>query len=333
MLRLFSLPTVKMKPLISPKACCLHTTLDSDLAQTTVKTNHGCGSVGAPRVAANMTLCDKKQRWHFWTQQQLHYQRRGGQRCCWSQVMFRWAVDTNKGPLVVTLLCIKRERNIRAINNWLPSDVTALSWRCAECHPLNTAGRLSRNIRSLAGRRYVWKCSYEVEVSLRPTVSRPVCPGVRRPSGTRDQFFFLLEISFRQLLIYYFVASSLTRGRVCNLLLQFLLGLARAVTLRSQSHRTHGHMLLPHLRLPKLGQSQSQSQSQSHIATDGQSVSMSWCQAQILDIWPEFPPPSKLLFCLFGAPSLTRGRVCHVSVFIIEVYHSLVYLQQYLHLN
>jgi hypothetical protein len=38
-------------------------------------------------------------------------------------------------------------------------------------------------------------------------------------------------------------------------------------------------------------------------------------------------------FCLFGAPSLTRGRVCHVSLFVIEVYHSLVYLQQYLHLN
>jgi hypothetical protein len=38
----------------------------------------------------------------------------------------------------------------------------------------------------------------EVEVNLRPTVSRPVCPGARHPSGTRDQFFFLLEISFRQ---------------------------------------------------------------------------------------------------------------------------------------
>jgi hypothetical protein len=34
---------------------------------------------------------------------------------------------------------------------------------------------------------------------------------------------------------------------------------------------------------------------------------------------------SKLLSCTFlGAPSLTRGRVCHVSVFVIEVYHSLV---------
>jgi hypothetical protein len=49
-------------------------------------------------------------------------------------------------------------------------------------------------------------------------VSRPVCPGVRRPSGTCDQFFFLLKISFRQLRVRNFVEPSLTRGRVCKLL-------------------------------------------------------------------------------------------------------------------
>jgi hypothetical protein len=32
-----------------------------------------------------------------------------------------------------------------------------------------------------------------VEVNLRPSVSRPVCLGVMRPFGTRDQFFFLPE--------------------------------------------------------------------------------------------------------------------------------------------
>jgi hypothetical protein len=58
----------------------------------------------------------------------------------------------------------------------------------------------------------------EAEVNLQPTVSRPVCLGVWHPSGTRDQFFFLLEISFRQFRVCYFVALSLTRGRVCNLL-------------------------------------------------------------------------------------------------------------------
>jgi hypothetical protein len=57
-----------------------------------------------------------------------------------------------------------------------------------------------------------------VKVTLRPTVSRPVSLGVRRPSGTRDQFYFRLEIFFRQLRVCNFVAPSLTRGRVCNLL-------------------------------------------------------------------------------------------------------------------
>jgi hypothetical protein len=63
----------------------------------------------------------------------------------------------------------------------------------------------------------------KVEVKLRPTVSRPVRLGVRHPSGTRDKFFFLLEIFFRQLRVCYFVAPSLTRGRVCNLLLLLVL--------------------------------------------------------------------------------------------------------------
>jgi hypothetical protein len=64
----------------------------------------------------------------------------------------------------------------------------------------------------------VYTLAYEVEVNLRPTVSRPVCLGVRRPSRTFDRFFFLLEISFTHLRVCYFVASSLTRGWVCNLL-------------------------------------------------------------------------------------------------------------------
>jgi hypothetical protein len=58
----------------------------------------------------------------------------------------------------------------------------------------------------------------EVEVNLRPTVSRPVCLGVRRASGTCNQFFFLLEIFFGQLRVCYFVVPSLTRRRACNLL-------------------------------------------------------------------------------------------------------------------
>jgi hypothetical protein len=67
---------------------------------------------------------------------------------------------------------------------------------------------------------YPW---VEIEVKLQPTVSL----GVRHPSRTCKQFFFLLEIFFRQLQICYFVAPFLTRGQVCNLLL--LLVLASAV--------------------------------------------------------------------------------------------------------
>jgi hypothetical protein len=71
----------------------------------------------------------------------------------------------------------------------------------------------------------------KVKVTLRPTVSRPVRLGVGHPSGTRDQFFFLLEILIRQLRVCYFVAPSLTRGQVCNFLL--VLVLASAVPLGS----------------------------------------------------------------------------------------------------
>jgi hypothetical protein len=90
----------------------------------------------------------------------------------------------------------------------------------------------------------------EVVVKLRPTVSRPVSLGVRHPPGTRDQFFFLLEIFYRLLRVCYIVAPSLTRGRVCNLLL--LLVLASAVPLGSDYRGTQDHILLPQfLRLPQ----------------------------------------------------------------------------------
>jgi hypothetical protein len=92
----------------------------------------------------------------------------------------------------------------------------------------------------------------EVEVILRPTVSRSISLGVRHPSGTCYQFFFLLEIFFRQLRVCYFVAPSLTRGRVCNLLL--LLVLASAVPLGSESRGNQDHTLLSQfLRLPQSG--------------------------------------------------------------------------------
>jgi hypothetical protein len=159
-------------------------------------------------------------------------------------------------------------------------------------------------------------------------------------------------------------APSFTRGWVCNLLLQLLLGLPKAVTLGSKSRRTHDHILQSHLRLPQLWgpgpriyipQEQgdpvippgtwvpfcrllqldglrwrysnlpphrvpvSPCQSQSHVTSDGQSVSMSWCQVhsgtcdQILfSVW-------NLLCCLCGAPSLMRRWVYLLSVSVSSI--------------
>jgi hypothetical protein len=67
-------------------------------------------------------------------------------------------------------------------------------------------------------------------------------------SGSHDQIFF----SVWRLWVSWCVAPSLTRGWVCNVLVQLHLGLARAVTLGSKSRRTH-HILLSHLRLPQRG--------------------------------------------------------------------------------
>jgi hypothetical protein len=61
-----------------------------------------------------------------------------------------------------------------------------------------------------------------------------VCLGVGHQSGSCDQFFFLIEI------------SPLTRGWVCNLLYNCFWAPG------SKVRRTHGYILLSHLRLSQL---------------------------------------------------------------------------------
>jgi hypothetical protein len=56
-----------------------------------------------------------------------------------------------------------------------------------------------------------------------------------------------------QLHVSWCESPSLTRGCVRNLLVQLLLGHARAITLGSKSRKTHYHILPSHLRLLQPG--------------------------------------------------------------------------------
>jgi hypothetical protein len=73
---------------------------------------------------------------------------------------------------------------------------------------------------------------------LWPTVSRPVCLGIKHPSGAYDQIF----ITVGQFRVCWCGAISMTRGRVCRL--KLLLALASTVIFGSQFLGARDHILL-----------------------------------------------------------------------------------------
>jgi hypothetical protein len=69
-----------------------------------------------------------------------------------------------------------------------------------------------------------------------------------------------------------------------------------------------------------------QSQIHSQVTIDGQSASQFWCQAPSEAQDQIFVNVRQLRFCQCGAPSLTRGRVCHLVrsksvVYVIYIYN------------
>jgi hypothetical protein len=57
--------------------------------------------------------------------------------------------------------------------------------------------------------------------------------------------------------------------------------------------------------------------SQSYVTTDGQPASLSWNKAPIWGLRPDLDYLWQLRVCWFGAPSLTRGRVCRLQLLLV----------------
>jgi hypothetical protein len=180
---------------------------------------------------------------------------------CWcgARYLMRGGVCHLQLLLVLTSAVILRSKSCRIHDHVLLSQIwDSVTWRATSLYlyppgtgwpcytprhrvpfslPPTTRRPMVEVFEPASTRGFQLKNKVKVKVILWPTVSQPVCLGLKPHLGPKTRFL-LLSDSCR--------APSLTKERVYSL--QLLLAIASTVILGSESHRTDDYMLLSQIR-------------------------------------------------------------------------------------